>query len=481
MTMRLARALAALTVPGALMTPLAAQATNAMNMDAYGAIAGGMGGASLAHETGNSAVMNNPATLGMRGPGQDVFGLGYTLLAPRVEARAPGTPRADESRGRWYHMPSLSLVRKQGRVSYGAAVMAQGGMGTDFRSDSLLFSRGQTLMGDMAPLSGQSIRSELSLGRVMFPLAFEVNDRVSLAVQLDYVWAGLDLQMDLDGATFGRMARPGGTPGLGSAQGSMVEGFNTLLGNGTIQDVSYTRFDFSNDDRFTGEASANGLAGKLGVLLQLTDRLAVGATYHSETHLDDLTSGDARLAFGADFGAGFQDVLVTGRIRVRDFQWPESFGLGMAYRASERLLLAADLRHLNWSEAMEGLEMTFTADVSSANGAFAGTRLDAELEQRWEDQTVISVGAAYRLNDRWTLRGGTNYATNPIPNETVNPLFPAIVQHHLSGGFSYRFTPRSQLHASATYAPQVRVTQSATGVEMRHSQTVWRVNYGHRF
>lgn len=481
MTMRLARALAALSVPGALLTPLAAQATNAMNMDAFGAIAGGMGGASLAHETGNSAVMNNPATLGLRAPGQDVLGLGYTLLAPRVEARAPGAPRADESRGRWYHMPSLSLVRKQGRVSYGAAVMAQGGMGTDFRSDSLLFSRGQTLMGAMAPLSGQSIRSELSLGRVMFPLAFEVSDRVSLAVQLDYIWAGLDLQMDLDGATFGRMARPGGTPGLGSAQGSMVDGFNTLLGNGTIQDVSYTRFDFSNDDRFTGEASANGLAGKLGVLLQLTDRLAVGATYHSETHLDDLSSGDARLAFGADFGAGFQDVPVTGRIRVRDFQWPESFGLGMAYRASDRLLLAADLRHLNWSEAMEGLEMSFTADASPANGAFAGTRLDAELEQRWKDQTVISLGAAYRLNDRWTLRGGTNYASNPIPDETVNPLFPAIVQHHLSGGFSYRFTPRSQLHAAATYAPEVRVTQSATGVEMRHSQTVWRVNYGYRF
>ncbi|MFP4244181.1 MAG: OmpP1/FadL family transporter [Ectothiorhodospira sp.] len=479
--MNLGRALGALCVPGVLMTPLAAQATNAMNMDAFGAIAGGMGGASLAHETGNSAVMNNPATLGMRAPGQEVLGLGYTLLAPRVEARAPGADRADKSRGRWYHMPSLSLVRKQGGVSYGAAVMAQGGMGTDFRSDSLLFSRGQTLMGAMAPLSGQSIRSELSLGRVMFPLAFEVNDRVALAVQLDYVWAGLDLQMDLDGATFGRMAQPGGTPGLGSAQGSMVEGFNTQVENDAIQDVSYARFDFSNDDRFTGEASATGLAGKLGVLWEVTDRLAVGATYHSETQLDDLTSGDARLAFGADFGTGFQDVPVTGRIRVRDFQWPESLGLGVAYRASDRLLLAADLRHLNWSEAMEGLEMTFTADTSAANGDFAGTRLDAELEQHWKDQTVLSVGAAYRLNDRWTLRGGTNYASNPIPDGTVNPLFPAIVQHHLSGGFSYRFTPRSQLHASATYAPEVRVTQAATGVGLNHSQTVWRVNYGYRF
>ena len=48
-----------------LAAPLA-YATNGMNLDAYGALAGGMGGASYAHDSSNSAIMNNPATLGLK-------------------------------------------------------------------------------------------------------------------------------------------------------------------------------------------------------------------------------------------------------------------------------------------------------------------------------------------------------------------------------------------------------------------------------
>lgn len=68
---------------GALMGLMAlpAAATNGMNMEAYGAKAGGMGGASFAYDSGNSALMNNPATLGLGPEGTD-FGLGLTLLKP---------------------------------------------------------------------------------------------------------------------------------------------------------------------------------------------------------------------------------------------------------------------------------------------------------------------------------------------------------------------------------------------------------------
>ena len=46
-----------------------AYATNGMNLEGYGPIATGMGGASMAYDNGNAAVMNNPATLGLRGQG----------------------------------------------------------------------------------------------------------------------------------------------------------------------------------------------------------------------------------------------------------------------------------------------------------------------------------------------------------------------------------------------------------------------------
>ena len=36
-----------------------------MNMEGYGPIATGMGGASMAYDNGTAAVINNPATLGL--------------------------------------------------------------------------------------------------------------------------------------------------------------------------------------------------------------------------------------------------------------------------------------------------------------------------------------------------------------------------------------------------------------------------------
>lgn len=45
--------------------PQLAFATNGMDMEGYGAIALGMGGASMAYDNGTAAMMNNPATMVM--------------------------------------------------------------------------------------------------------------------------------------------------------------------------------------------------------------------------------------------------------------------------------------------------------------------------------------------------------------------------------------------------------------------------------
>ncbi|MFP4155776.1 MAG: OmpP1/FadL family transporter [Halothiobacillaceae bacterium] len=491
------RSLLAVSVASGLVMASTAHATHGMNMDSYGAIAGGMGGAAMASNVGNSAVMNNPATLGMNKDG-NVIGLGYTLMAPRVWAETPQGMRSD-SKGRWYHMPSASYIRTQGQFSFGAAVMAQGGMGTDYGSGSAAFAGGcaasTMTMGQCVPtmMSGQDIRSELSVGRMMFPLAYKVNDKVSLAAQLDVVWAGLDMRMDIDGNTFGMMAFPdGGTPGVGSASGSMVDGFKMMMGQGAIEDVNYARFDFSNDSRFTGDASSAGLGGKLGIVVQPTDRVTLGATYHMKTNLGDMKTGGANVSF-AGTGAFFDQMLppeaggvatLTGDIRIRDFQWPETFAVGIAVQATDRLRLAADIKRLNWSKVMDTFDMSFTAANTPANGSFAGAQMDASLDQDWDDQTVFAIGGAYQLNDQWIVRAGANFSSNPIPDGTVNPLFPAITEQHYSAGFTYRINPRSALHGAITYAPRVTVTNtgpSLNGMKMSHAQTLHRVNYGYRF
>lgn len=455
-----------------------AWATNGMNMEAYGARAGGMGGAAMAYDSGNSAVMNNPATLALMPEGVDRLGVGLTILGPDVSSKVKGTNIASDSDGTAYYMPSVSYMRKRGPFTYGAAVLAQGGMGTEYgRADDPtdLFFGGFSMMGNETMLSGQEIRSEVGVGRLMFPVAYQATDRLSVAGQLDVVWATMDLQMDLSGAQFGDLANPASHQ-YGEASGSMVDGFMSMLGT-SIQDVNWARFDFSNGNDFTGEAVGAGLGAKLGLVYRVNDRFSIGAAYHSETKISDLKTDNATLSFNADFGeGGVQTVPVSGEVRVKDFQWPATYAIGAAFKVNDRLMLVADVTRINWSETMSDFRMVFTADNSAANGPFAGTKLDSTLYQDWEDQTVLAVGGQYKVTPKLTVRLGVNIADNPVPDAYMNPLFPAIEKTHYTAGFGYAISKSSQVGMAVAYAPEVEQTADS-GVTSTHSQFNWRFNY----
>jgi long-chain fatty acid transport protein len=73
-----------------------------------------------------------------------------------------GLPTAD-SGGTAYVHAGLRYVRRSGALTYGVGVFAQGGMGTEYGADTFL------AMG-----SGEPVRSELGVGRLLFPLAWQV-------------------------------------------------------------------------------------------------------------------------------------------------------------------------------------------------------------------------------------------------------------------------------------------------------------------
>jgi len=73
-----------------------------------------------------------------------------------------------------------------------------------------------------------------------------------------------------------------------------------------------------------------------------------------------------------------------------------------------------------------------------------------------------------------------NLAGNPVPDNTVNPLFPATITNHATLGFGYAMDKISDINASLTYAPKVSVT-SPNGYSIDHSQINWQLMYSHRF
>ena len=437
-------------------SPLA-NATNGMNMEAWGAKSGGMGGAAYAFDTGNSATMNNPATLGLKPAGKAELGLGLTLLMPDVSSSHP-MPGAQDSDGTAYWMPSVSYIRRQGDLSFGVAMLAQGGMGTEYGAGSPLFARGcpsdklvPCAQNEMEDMSREEIRSEVGFGRVMFPLVWNANENLTLAGQIDLAWASMDLQMDMDGQT------------LAGMMGQNLVG-GSLRGNLPAQ-INYARFDFSDNNAMTGKAKSYGWGYKLGALWQVNEQFRLGAAYHAKTQMGDMKTDDATIKVNG--------MSMQGSLKVVDFQWPETYGLGVAYDAGGAWSWAADVKRIIWSDAMANFRMSFVETN--------GMDLDVTMPQNWEDQTVLAVGVQYKVNPKLALRAGVNHASNPVPAQTLNPLFPAIVETHYTLGLGYRFDPVRSIAVSVALAPEVSQTSSVTGITSTHSQATLRVNYNHSF
>ena len=250
-------AAAGLAVPGL------ALATNGMLMEGYGPIAAGMGGASMAYDNGTAAMANNPATLGLMAEGSrvDVM-LGF--VGPDVKpSMGIGKSRADA-----FYMPAFGYAKKMGKLTYGAGIYGQGGMGTEYAS------------GDMA---------QVSVGRVIFPLAYTVNDRFNIGGSVDVVWAGMDM---------------------------VVSGYG---------------INFKDGSDFTGAAKGYSLAAKLGFTYKLNDTLTLGGVYQSAGNLPDLKDG---------------------AYKVKGFDMPATLGLGLAWQGNDKLMVAADVKDILWGSSM---------------------------------------------------------------------------------------------------------------------------------
>ena len=428
-------------VAAACALPLAALATNGMNMEGYGPVSTGMGGASQAIDHGTAAMAQNPATLSLMAPGSR-FDAAFGVLGPDVASSVPGMPTA-ESGGTSYVMPAFGYAQRNGALTYGIGLFAQGGMGTEYGADTFL-----------ALGSGSDVRSELGVGRVLLPLSYQVTPEFAVGGTLDFMWAGLDLRMAATGAQLGGLVT-GASGNLGAAL--------PALGG-----APWARIDFSNDNDFTGEASSTGWAAKLGAVWRPMPTLTFGASYQFESSLGDMETSDNGASLSA--AGGFVDY---GRITVVDFQWPSMTAVGLAWQATPTVLLAADYKRIGWSNVMKDFKMRFDSAGVGGSVSFA-------LPQNWEDEDVVNLGVAWAVNSALTLRAGVSLSDNPIPDAYVNPLFPATEEDHYTLGFGYRFSPAHDFNASMTIAPEVKVT-NGQGVVITHEQLNFQFMYTYRF
>jgi long-chain fatty acid transport protein len=451
----------ALTPICALFAATSAFATNGMLMEGYGPISTGMGGASQAIDHGNAAMAQNPATLGMMADGTARLDVAFGILGPDVSSSVPAMGATAKSGGTSYVMPAFGYTRRSGALTYGVGMFAQGGMGTEYEATSFLSNPAGTGSSKI------DSRSELGVGNVIFPIAYQVNPNLTVGATLKFMWSSLDMKMTASGQQINQMVGASGVIPTLALPAMDGVGLNPDSAN----------ISFSDDNAFTGAAKSTGFGASLGATYKVSPDVMLGASYQFKSALSDMETASSATTMTI-LKAGAVGGTVNGKMTVIDFQMPSVLAMGASWQASSTLLLAADVKYIGWADAMKSFKMRFDSSTPTMPGS-----ANFAMNQNWKDQTVLNLGMAWKANDALTLRAGLNLADNPVPDNFVNPLFPATVKDHVTLGFGYQVSKAGEFNMSVTMAPKVTVTNTAGAVpvEISHAQTNWQFMYSHRF
>ena len=179
------------------------------------------------------------------------------------------------------------------------------------------------------------------------------------------------------------------------------------------------------------QLNSKGQATHAALGSQLED-LKLAAQYGNE---EQKAKANAYLASYATLSA-LNGSEVDMKVRLRT---PDTFTFGGTWEAAQDLRLSATARWSKWS------------NFGSLNIENAGMGVTS-VENDWEDTWFFSVGADYRLNNQWTVRGGVAYDMNPIEDQSKRvAVIPDTERVWLSLGASYKHNDNLTFDFGGTY------------------------------
>lgn len=435
-------------------------ATDVFRLEGFGAISRSMGGTAVAHDVGPAGMMTNPATLSLMPEGEQAM-LGLDLVTTDIDVRnrATGERVSSETQSNNrgpYVAPEAAFARRFGPWTFGVGALAQGGLGTEYGNDSFL----SRATGGLA--TGLENSSRLLVLNIPFAASFQASDKVTIGGSIDAMWEGLNLDLLLGADQVGSLI------GAGRVSGSLVGAL------GGLPDLRGAHFSLTKDRMLASGVDSWGFGGKVGTIYRVAPETTLGASYTFRSRMNDM---EGRATLTAIDGTAGQ-IAFDGKIRIKDFQMPAHLDLGVSHRPTPQWTVAADVSRVFWKSVMKDIKVSFVAD--------AGGNINILLPQNYKDQTILSLGAAYEVNDQWTVRGGLRLASQALSRSTLFAVIPAIPSRHLSAGFTYSFSKRSKLdfaysHAFEETMDNAGPPNTSDPIKVSHAQDNATVNLRYSF
>lgn len=385
----------------ALLTVNHAYATDGYFAHGYGVKSQGMGGVGIALPQDAIATATNPAGMGLIGDRVDV---GVTWFRPQREAEIVGnsTPfgsangKYDANDSENFFIPEFGYNRQiNPDVTLGVTVYGNGGMNTDYERNIPLFD----MTGAHKP------RMDLAQLFIAPTATWKINSSNIIGVAVNLAYQRFELK---------------GLQNFADPAAQASESPNNVTNKG--YDSSY------------------GAGIHIGWIGQVNDKVTLGATYQSKTYMTKFDKYKGLFAEGGDF-----DI-------------PETYGVGIAVKATQDLTLAADVQRIEYSEV--------DSVGNSLSNFFVGNRLGSKNGPgfAWKDVTALKIGASYAWNENLTLRAGYNHSSQPIRrSETFfNIIAPGVVQDHITLGATWVLPNKSELSFAYMHAFEEKVKGSGS-------------------
>lgn len=426
----------------------------------YNAKSLGRGGTSIGYFDGTNLILTNPAGISfMKTSAIDV---NFSVMFPTVHFQNGLNNTDGESN--IFPMPSMAYVNKykESPLTWGVGFFTTGGMGADFKLNHALY------VDQNNNYVQQEYHSQLAMMQGGLTAAYKLNDNFSAGVSLHLVYSMLEFAMpySLSPAVMNGVAAPGMTFGAMFSAPPASGGFGYTEVTATAK---------------MNELSAIGFNGKIGLAYKVSDNLSFGLNYSLPTSLNykngkasmdmtaqlndafakavagamaqySLTEAQAQAAVMQQFGQmGIN--LSTGVVASYDLDvelnFPQSIGFGVYYKATDKLNLSADVEYLSWESAFDKMVLSLSnGSNSNVNTMMGSSSLTIDFPMNWENSVTLKLGAELEVSKGVTVRGGYAYNQNPVPETTVFPVFPAIVENHIMLGGSVKLLEKLDMHVA---------------------------------
>ena len=399
-----AKRIAGLAVAAALAAPATAFATNGYFAHGYGVKSKGLAGASVALPLDSLDAAVNPANMVYVGKRYD---LGITLFSPQrsytVEGNPsgfPGTfglaPGKVDSDSEYFLIPSFGANWMiDSQSSAGLSIYGNGGLNTDYPGFANAFCPPPGGTGTYcAGATGVNLSQLFVTGTYARKFA---GDKASWGVTAIVAYQQFEAK------------------GVGSFAPFSSDPAN-LSDNGT-------------DDSFGG-----GL--KVGINGEVTQGLRLAGSYQSKISMGEF---DKYKGLFAEKGG---------------FDIPATWTVGLAFDVTPKSTLTFDVQQIMYSDikaiANPLLPNLQTSQLGNSDGAGFG----------WEDMTIYKIGYQFTTSPQWTWRVGLSTGSQPIPESEMlfNILAPAVMEEHVTFGFTRAVGTDMEFDVSAMYAPKNEVS-----------------------